>query len=382
MFLLLYVAFYFVAADKTVKLLKLDDGGCVGRLGGGNNFDGDEHNYGINDCFWGRDDSYMVTCSDDKTLKLWDVATERCLRTFSGHKGFVFSVQQHAHTGLFVSGAFDNSVRLWDARQQGACWTIDAHADAVVAVDVDNSAGGAGRECVSGSLDGTVRSWDLASARCRSTLHCANIIPVSALSYAPNARFCLVSTLDGYHRLWDVANSSVRDCNPPAPVTPDAASGLVNSNSSNPDNGIVQQYSGHVNRKYNVFSRMFVRGAKSCASDAFVARKRRRDSGGECHSVGDEEPGDLAEADEVPSSGHHSFVCSGSEDGRVYVWDLNGAAGAGGAVLPREVLGTTESPVVAVDCKCAGDDIDGECLLVAGDLTGRMTVWSTLQATC
>ena len=47
---------------------------------------------------------------DDKTVKLWDVSTEKCVRTFTGHRGFVFSVQQHYATGLLVSGSFDNTV--------------------------------------------------------------------------------------------------------------------------------------------------------------------------------------------------------------------------------------------------------------------------------
>lgn len=471
------------SADKTVKLFSLDvnnssnsESECkrVGRLGEGKNFISEDHNYGINDCLWGRDDSWIVTCSDDKTLKLWDVETERCLRTFTGHKGFVFTVQQHWSTGLLVSGSFDNTVRLWDIRQgstgvggsgvMGNCFgggsstgtgtgtgirgrgikkaansgtgadpdwprtlggSIDAHADAVVAVDVDNSVGGANREFVSGSLDGTVRTWDLSSRRCRSTLHCENITPVSALSYSPNARFCLVSTLDGCHRLWDVgdSNSSVaaaasqHSLSTPKPYE-------CNSNSNNPHNGVVQRYSGHINRKFNVFSRIFLRGSAACrgfqqrqqhlhqhqtdGEDDELTKKRRKTAGGNnCDDVNSSDAAAEAEADDddqdededvsgAQGRNPHSFICSGSEDGHVFVWDVNGVP-AGDAVQPREILSaatpglgdgivSNSSPasaaaaVIAVDCACVGGDLNAECLLIAGDLNGQLTVWSSSGA--
>jgi len=355
----------------------------------------------------------------------------------------VFSVQQHFSSGLLVSGSFDNTVRIWDARQAkmggataalstgslgrgrprgssragtkgsqvgGAGASIDAHADAVVAVDVDNSVGGRGVECVSGSLDGTVRTWDILSACCRSTLHCENITPVSSLSYAPNARFCLVSTLDGCHRLWDVAEAGMSGgCADRSAGT--QASSAFNSNSSNVNNGIVQRYSGHTNKKFNVFSRIFVRGAGACASASasasalastststvgLASRKRPRidgpcrEEGSSAMDSGDAEEAEEeeaeAEAEAAHGSNHCSFICSGSEDGHVCVWDVNGTpsgnASVGGDVLPRETLAlpggaNPGSAVIAVDCACAGGDIDADCLLVAGDLGGRLAVWTS-----
>jgi WD40 repeat protein len=198
-FFLLFFYFYFLAADKTIKIfsissLKLEKVLSTSELG---------HTFGVNDCDWFAGDAQLVSCSDDKTVKLWDVETGKCIQTFLGHKGYVFTVRQHPFTGLILSGSFDTHVRLWDPRQQfhvfssgntdesmknnsgnkiralnsrnnvysfdimnvnpnshafitSSSSVLTAHADAVVALDVNVSNQASGREFASGSLDGTV----------------------------------------------------------------------------------------------------------------------------------------------------------------------------------------------------------------------------------
>ena len=41
-----------------------------------------------------RDGAHLLTGSSDGTLKLWDIATTRLVRTFSGHKGEVISLRR------------------------------------------------------------------------------------------------------------------------------------------------------------------------------------------------------------------------------------------------------------------------------------------------
>ncbi|MUH00663.1 hypothetical protein F7734_53695 [Scytonema sp. UIC 10036] len=50
----------------------------------------------------------------DNTIKLWDVATGKELKTLKGHSRSVYSVAWSADGKQLASGSSDNTVILWD----------------------------------------------------------------------------------------------------------------------------------------------------------------------------------------------------------------------------------------------------------------------------
>ncbi|NUQ66363.1 MAG: serine/threonine protein kinase, partial [Pirellulales bacterium] len=47
-------------------------------------------------------------------LRLWEISTGRCVRTFEGHAGGVTSVCLSADARWALSGSSDNTLRLWE----------------------------------------------------------------------------------------------------------------------------------------------------------------------------------------------------------------------------------------------------------------------------
>jgi len=59
----------------------------------------------------------VVTWSDDKTVRVWDLPTEETVHTFTGHTDYVRAGSLITSSpDLIVSGSYDHSAMLWDKR--------------------------------------------------------------------------------------------------------------------------------------------------------------------------------------------------------------------------------------------------------------------------
>jgi WD40 repeat protein len=56
-----------------------------------------------------------VTCSGDKTIKVWDYQTGACLRTLTEHTNRVMSLAMHSNGQYFASGSEDRTVIIWSS---------------------------------------------------------------------------------------------------------------------------------------------------------------------------------------------------------------------------------------------------------------------------
>ncbi len=55
---------------------------------------------GVSDVCWDSTSRYLCSCSDDTTIKVWDAASGRCIKTFFGHTNFVFCAAFNPQAGL------------------------------------------------------------------------------------------------------------------------------------------------------------------------------------------------------------------------------------------------------------------------------------------
>lgn len=108
----------------------------------------------------------LLTASCDRFVRLWDTRLpdeSRASAVFSSHAAWVSSVAfsstsgkaQSGSTNHFVSGAYDNLVKLWDLRSPKAClYDLIGHHDRVFDVNCNNA-----KFVASGSADSTVRLY-------------------------------------------------------------------------------------------------------------------------------------------------------------------------------------------------------------------------------
>ena len=72
------------------------------------------HSGNVNSVAFSPDGKYALSGSGDDTLKLWDIASGREIRTFKGHSGNVNSVAFSPDGNYALSGSTDQKIKLWD----------------------------------------------------------------------------------------------------------------------------------------------------------------------------------------------------------------------------------------------------------------------------
>lgn len=69
----------------------------------------------------------VISGHEDKEIKLFDVNSNSCVRTFVGHTDSVSSLSNTKNGYYLISGGHDGALRCWDIRKQQCLYDIPAH---------------------------------------------------------------------------------------------------------------------------------------------------------------------------------------------------------------------------------------------------------------
>ena len=186
--------------DKTVRVWDPDTGVCLHVLKG--------HREGVNSVAVVNgifQNIYLVSGSEDETLRVSSAPLtggDERVYVMRGHTGPVLSVA-YLGLGTVASGSVDKTVRVWDILDRKCLKVLEGHTDAVTSV---NPLGrfGPGQQLVSASYDKTVRLWDIDTGVCLKVLegHTDAVTSVIALKLH-DTTYVVSASLDGTVRLWD-----------------------------------------------------------------------------------------------------------------------------------------------------------------------------------
>ncbi|KAK4501317.1 hypothetical protein PRZ48_007125 [Zasmidium cellare] len=232
---------------------------------------------------------YILTGSQDRSVRLFNPSTSRLIQTYSAHGYEVLDLSVSSDNARFASVGGDKAVFLWDVATAQTLRRFNGHAARLNAV----AFGGEGDSVlVSGSYDGTVKVWDLKARNDSRAIMTFSEAKDSVSSLEVLGSEIFVGSVDGRVRVYDLGAGTV-DCDVVAPgkgvtsVMPTRAA----------DGYLVSSLGSEV--------RFMDRGTGKClqrfGGEGFVNEEYRVRS---MLAMGD------------------AYAVSGSEDGRVYVWDV------------------------------------------------------------
>jgi WD40 repeat protein/serine/threonine protein kinase len=173
----------------------------------------DGHTGAVTSVCLSRDSRYALSGSSDRTLKVWEVATGRCLKTLEGHASAVTSVASSADGNYLLSGSADKTVKLWERTSGRSLCTYDGHTDVITSVSLSAD----GRLALSASIDRTLHLWDTRSGRRLRILE-GHADPVHSVALSADGRYAVSGSAQflirnaterlftsGQLKLWDMA---------------------------------------------------------------------------------------------------------------------------------------------------------------------------------
>jgi WD40 repeat protein len=179
--------------DATVKLWELASGRELRTFYG--------HRASVHSVAFSPDGRTGLSGSDDNTIKLWDVATGRELRTLAGQPSEMFTSAVFSPDGRTVlSGSTDNTLKLWDTATGREFRTFLGHTDSVNSVAFSPD----GKTAVSGSNDHTLKLWEVATGRMLRTF-AEHTETVWAVSFSPDGKTLLSGSEEEKMKVWSVS---------------------------------------------------------------------------------------------------------------------------------------------------------------------------------
>ncbi|PGH30289.1 hypothetical protein GX50_06948 [[Emmonsia] crescens] len=145
---------------------------------------------------------FVLTASDDMTIKLWDWDKAwKCVQVFEGHSHYVMGLAINPKdTNTFASACLDRTVKIWSLGSPHANSTLEAHETKGVN-HVDYYPQADKPYLLTTSDDKTVKVWDYTTKALIATLegHTSN---VSFACYHPELPIIISGSEDGTIKIW------------------------------------------------------------------------------------------------------------------------------------------------------------------------------------
>lgn len=181
--------------DSTIRLWSLQCWTCLVVYRG--------HIWPVWDLRWSLHGHYFASGGHDRTARLWTTDHHQPVRIFAGHLSDVDVVQFHPNSNYIASGSSDRTVRLWDCLTGNQVRIMTGHKSTILALAFSVcgrwlASGGGG-----GGHDSAVLLWDLSSGSLAARLPNAHTAPMHSLAFSRDGTMLASGSLDCTLKLWD-----------------------------------------------------------------------------------------------------------------------------------------------------------------------------------
>ena len=144
------------------------------------------------------DGATLASVSEDRTIRLWDVATGTHKHTLTGHNSYIYSVAFSPDGLTLASGSENGRIRFWNVITGQYRVTLEGHSSSVGSVAFSPD----GQTLASGSSDHTIRLWNATTGLYKVTLE-GHSETINSVAFSPDGQTLASGSSDRTIRLWN-----------------------------------------------------------------------------------------------------------------------------------------------------------------------------------
>ncbi|CCO34125.1 Vegetative incompatibility protein HET-E-1 [Rhizoctonia solani AG-1 IB] len=182
------------SGDRTIRVYDAHTGHTVlGPLHG--------HNYPVNSVIFSPDCTRLFSCSDDGTVRIWNVQYLGVSAASSMAQVGISSIR-YSHSGArVVSGSYDGSIHVWDVRtSEMMLGPLRDHEGAIQCLDYSPD----DQYIASGLHNNTLQIWDTSTGKVAHRPMQRHSDLVVCVRFSADGSSVVSCSYDGTVRLWDV----------------------------------------------------------------------------------------------------------------------------------------------------------------------------------
>lgn len=162
------------------------------------------HTAPVHRTFFTHDKVHIASFSDDKSVKLWDIAMEKNVCSFSEHTDYIRAgAVSPVAPDIILSGAYDNTVKMYDTRTNTTVLSVD-HGSPIESLLFLPSGG------IFLSAGGTdVKAWDAFNGGKLLANFSQHHKTITCMRLASNNKRLMTGSLDRHVKIYDISTFKV-----------------------------------------------------------------------------------------------------------------------------------------------------------------------------
>ena len=155
------------------------------------------HTSRVTKIVFSSDGETLASASEDRTIRLWDVAIGTHRHTLTGHNSHIYSVAFSPDGLTLASGSENGRIRFWNVTTGQYRVTLEGHSSSVRSVAFSPD----GQTLASGSSDRTIRLWNATTGLYKVTLE-GHSETINSVVFSPDGQTLASGSSDRTIRLW------------------------------------------------------------------------------------------------------------------------------------------------------------------------------------